>query len=232
MATRSFSFAVDEFYHIYNRGVEKRTIYQDPQDYKRFMELLYVANTSGPTDLRDIKSNHDNVYDWERDNPLVAIGVYCLMPNHFHILLTPLQENGVSIFMNKVCTSYAMYFNKKYQRSGTLFEGKFKAKHVGTDEYLKYLFSYIHLNPVKLIQSDWKEKGIKDYAKAYAYASTFTYSSLLDYQQPPRLESALLRKESFPDYFPSVARQKEELIQWLSYPDKEEPEKNHNPPSA
>jgi REP element-mobilizing transposase RayT len=217
MTTRAFSFAVDEFYHVYNRGVEKRIIYQDLQDYKRFLELLYVANTSGPTDLRQIRSKHDNVYDWERDEPLVAIGAYCLMPNHFHILLTPLQEAGVSIFMNKVCTSYSMYFNKKYQRSGTLFEGKFKAKHVATDEYLKYLFSYIHLNPVKLIQSDWKEQGITDSAKAYAYASAFKHSSLLDYLQPPRIESALLKKDSFPDYFPSAAKQKEELIQWLRY---------------
>jgi len=217
MTTRSISFAVDEFYHVYNRGVEKRIIYQDPQDYKRFTELLYVANTSGPTDLRQIRNKHDSVYDWERDEPLVAIGAYCLMPNHFHILLTPLQEAGVSIFMNKLCTSYSMYFNKKYQRSGTLFEGKFKAKHVGSDEYLKYLFSYIHLNPVKLIQSDWKERGITDAAKAYAYASAFKHSSLLDYQQPPRIESALLKKDSFPDYFPSAAKQKEELIQWLRY---------------
>jgi len=217
MTTRSISFAVDEFYHVYNRGVEKRIIYQDPQDYKRFTELLYVANTSGPTDLRQIRNKHDSVYDWERDEPLVAIGAYCLMPNHFHILLTPLQEAGVSIFMNKLCTSYSMYFNKKYQRSGTLFEGKFKAKHVGSDEYLKYLFSYIHLNPVKLIQSDWKEQGITDAAKAYAYASAFKHSSLLDYQQPPRIESALLKKDSFPDYFPSAAKQKEELIQWLRY---------------
>jgi REP element-mobilizing transposase RayT len=217
MPIRKVPFATEEFYHVYNRGVEKRIIYQDPQDYKRFTELLYVANTSGPTDLRQIRNKHDSVYDWERDEPLVAIGAYCLMPNHFHILLTPLQEAGVSIFMNKLCTSYSMYFNKKYQRSGTLFEGKFKAKHVGSDEYLKYLFSYIHLNPVKLIQSDWKEQGITDAAKAYAYASAFKHSSLLDYQQPPRIESALLKKDSFPDYFPSAAKQKEELIQWLRY---------------
>jgi REP element-mobilizing transposase RayT len=217
MTTRTFSFAVDEFYHLYNRGVEKRVIYQDAQDYERFTELLYAANTSDSVDLRQIKIDNNSVYTWERKNLLVAIGAYCLMPNHFHILLTPLQEGGVSTFMNKLGTSYSMYFNKKYKRSGTLFEGKFKAKHVQTDEYLKYLFSYIHLNPVKLIQSDWKEKGIENDAMAYTYVSNFSYSSLKDYQSQLRKESAILHRQPFPNYFPNLAMQKAELIEWLQY---------------
>jgi|AntRauTorckE6833_2_1112554.scaffolds.fasta_scaffold05346_5 putative transposase len=217
MTTRSFSFASGEFYHIYNRGVDKRIIYKDLQGYTRFTELLYVANTPKPTDLRVIRRRHENLYEWDRGDPLVAIGAYCLMPNHFHILLTPLQENGVSTFINKLSTSYAMYFNKKHKRSGALFEGKFKAKHVESDEYLKYLFSYIHLNPVKLIQSDWKEKGIKDEGRAYKYVTNFTHSSLMDYQQKSRTESHILSKNSFPDYFPTVANRKSELISWLKY---------------
>jgi len=217
MATRSIPIAAGEFYHLYNRGVEKRIIYKDAQDYRRFTELLYVANTRESVDLRRIRSRYDTVYDWERSDQLVAIGAYCLMPNHFHILLTPLHDEAVGTFMNKLCTSYSMYFNKKYKRKGTLFEGSYRARYVQNDEYLKYLFSYIHLNPVKLLQPDWKEKGIKDAAKAYEYAKAFKYSSLLDYQQTPRRESLILHKESFPDYFPSTAIQKDELLQWLDY---------------
>jgi REP element-mobilizing transposase RayT len=217
MTNRSFSFAFREFYHLYNRGVEKRVIYKDLQDYSRFTELLYVSNTTESTDIRNIKRRNKSIFDWKPEKPLVAIGAYCLMPNHFHILLTPLQDEGVSIFMRKMCTSYSMYFNKKYERSGTLFEGKFKAKHVESDEYLKYLFSYIHLNPVKLIQSDWKEKGIKNDEKAYEYVSNFKHSSLMDYQLKPRKEVGILCKDSFPNYFQTTAQIKSELIEWLKY---------------
>jgi len=217
MTTRSFSFEPGEFYHLYNRGVEKRIIFEDAHDYNRFQQLLYVVNTSEPTDFRIIKKNNNSVYNFDRIDRLVSIGAYCLMPNHFHILLTPVQEGGVSTFMNKLSTSYVMYFNKKYKRSGALYEGKFKAKHVASDEYLKYIFSYIHLNPVKLIQSDWKEKGIKDVKKAYEYAGNFKHSSLLDYQRAVRAESTILDAEPFPDYFQTVTKRKAELIEWLQY---------------
>lgn len=217
MGMRSFQFSLGEFYHLYNRGVEKRTIYLDFYDHQRFVELLYVANTTTPVNLRNLKRDKKSVFDWERGDSLVAIGSYCLMPNHFHILLTPLQEGGVSTFMNKLCTSYSMYFNKKYKRTGSLFEGKYKAKYVDSDEYLKYLFSYIHLNPVKLIQSDWKEKGIKNVSKAYTFASSFKYSSLSDYQNNYRPESVIINQEYFPDYFSGTTSQKEELLSWLEY---------------
>lgn len=217
MSCRTFEFANGEFYHVYNRGVEKRTIYLDQNDYQRFQELLYVANTTKPTDIRSIARTHENVYEWDRGETLVAIGAYCLMPNHFHILLTPRQEQGVSLFMNKLGTSYSMYFNKKYERTGALFEGKFKARHVDSDEYVKYLFSYIHLNPVKLVQSDWKEKGIADREEAYRYVSQFRYSSLMDLQHRHRPEQGIVETEPFPEYFETVALQKSELLEWLGY---------------
>ncbi len=217
MTTRTFTFAEKEFYHLYNRGVEKRTIYQDPDDYCRFLELLYVANTNKSTNLRSITRHHDSPYDWDRGENLVSLGAYCLMPNHFHILLTPLQEGGVSTFMNKLCTSYSMYFNKKYERTGGLFEGKFKAKHADSDEYLKYLFAYIHLNPVKLIQKDWKEKGIARIDDAYAFVSSFPYSSLVDYQDKARKEQVIIETSSFPNYFDGVASRKTELVEWLNF---------------
>ncbi len=160
MGTRKITLTPGEFYHVYNRGVEKRVIFLDRHDYEHFKELLYVMNSTQPVVLRDVRQEVLSPYEHDRGSTLVAIGAYCLMPNHFHVLASPLVEHGLSTFMTKVGTGYSMYFNKKYQRTGTLFEGKFKTQWVDDDTYFKYLYAYIHLNPVKLLQSDWKERGI------------------------------------------------------------------------
>ena len=123
------------------------------------------------------------------------------MPNHFHILAKEVIEGGISKFMSKLSTGYSMYFNRKYKRSGSLFEGRFKIIHANRDEYLKYLFVYIHLNPIKLIDPSWKEKGIKDMLKVEKYLASYKYSSYLDYNGVSRLENGLLDINSFPEYF-------------------------------
>jgi putative transposase len=216
MTTRSFKFAPAEFYHVYNRGVEKRIIYETADDYKRFVELLYLANGTNSVDIREIQKENDSTYDWDKGDALVAIGAYCLMPNHFHILLSPLHDDGVAKFMNKLCTSYSMYFNQKYNRKGTLYEGKFKAKWIDSDNYLKYLYAYIHLNPVKLIQSDWKERGINDIDVAYKYVLEYEFSSLPDYVDS-RPSTKILNPNIFPDYFSTATAHKRELVEWLKW---------------
>lgn len=219
MALRKIAFVPGEFYHIYNRGVDKRTVFANHSDYLRFMELLYVTNFLGSINIRDIKESGIDIFEFERDEQLVAIGAWCLMPNHFHILVTPLVENGISKFMKKLTTGYSMYFNKKYDRTGSLFQGNFRAEHADTDEYLKYLYAYIHLNPVKLIDRDWKEEGIKDVEKAYNFVASFEYSSLQDYLGTNRLEKAILNTELFPEYFQTTNEIKTELFEWLTYKD-------------
>lgn len=217
MTTRTMPLAVKEFYHIYNRGVDKRTIFLDKADYKRFMELLYLSNSNQSFVVRDIYRDHDSVFEYEKGDSLVAIGAYCLMPNHFHILATPLVEGGLTKFMGKLGTGYSMYFNKKYDRSGALFQGKFKSEHASADEYLKYLYAYIHLNPVKLIDSTWKEEGIKDAAKSYDYAASFQYSSLPDYLGQKREENMILNSTPFPEYFLTPEDIKKDIFEWLKY---------------
>ena len=217
MTTRKIVLSLDEFYHLYNRGVEKRTIFLDSQDHERFIELLFVANTVKPINLRLIRKHEKSIFDFDRGEPIVSIGAYCLMPNHFHILVTSSIENGISLFMNKLSTSYSMYFNKKYNRTGALFEGSFKAKHADSDEYLKYLYSYIHLNPVKLIDSKWKEEGVKDVAKSYDFATSFKYSSLQDYMAIKRKENGILNMSPFPEYFQNQIDIKTELFEWLTF---------------
>lgn len=214
MSQRKGTFAVGEYYHIYNRGNSRQTIFTTESEYRRFQYLLYVANGTAQLDFRSIEQ--DKVLSFERGQPFVAIGAYCLMPNHFHILLTPVVENGVQQFMQKISTSYSMYFNKRHNRSGSLFEGKFKSEYVGEDRYMKYLFSYIHLNPIKLIQSDWKETGIRDLEAAQKYLEEYKYSSFIDFQHE-REESALLNRALFPDYFKTKKEFDTELLDWLNY---------------
>ena len=200
--TRTTQFAPSEFYHIYNRGVDRRDIFLDERDYRRFLRLLFLSNSLAPIHLSNLHfSLESEVYKLEREEPLVDIGAYCLMPNHFHILLKENVPNGTSLFMQKLSTGYTMYFNKRYERSGALFQGRFKAEHVGTDPYLRYLFSYIHLNPVGIIESEWKERRVQDISRARDFLKTYEYSSYLDYQNEERAEVAILKTDEFPEYF-------------------------------
>lgn len=217
MATRTIDLVEGEYYHVYNRGTEKRTIFMDTADYVRFMELLFLSNSTKPVNVRNIRRDHNSIYDFDSGDKLVAIGAYCLMPNHFHILATPIIEGGLSTFMNKLSTGYSMYFNKRYKRTGSLFQGSFRSKHANGDEYLKYLFSYIHLNPIKLIQSDWKEIGVKNIDTTFQYVSSYRYSSLMSYLNLGGKYKVIINPEKFPEYFPSSENIKHELFEWLKY---------------
>jgi putative transposase len=216
MSIRKINFIENEFYHIYNRGNSKQIIFKDQTDYKHFQSLLYICNS--PDSL--IARNHmsKDFYQTERSSTLVAIGAYVQMSNHFHIVLTPVIENGVSLFMQKVSTAYSMYFNKKYNRTGGLFEGKFKAQYAGSDVYLKYLFAYIHLNPVKTIDPTWKELGLQDIKKTLEFMVSYSYSSYLDYKGISRVENSILDTSPFPHYFPESSSLDKEILSWLLLP--------------
>ena len=212
---RKFDFSVGEFYHIYNRGNNKSKIFFDDTDKERFQKLLYVCNSNKPVVFKTIQGMPlDKI---ERGQTLVDIGVYCSMPNHFHLLLHEKSEGGVSLFLEKLSTAYSMYFNKKYDRTGKLFEGRFQATHVGNDNYLKYLFAYIHLNPVKIIDPNWKENGIKNRDKAKKYLENYKYSSYLDYLDKKRIERIILNKKVFPDYFGNFKEFNQYIDEWLSF---------------
>ena len=213
---RKVELVSGEFYHIYNRGNSKQKIFLDKEDYLRFIGLLYACNQKANLKVYNLNKGQ-TLYDIEREEPLVSIGAYCLMPNHFHLLITQSEDDNISIFMQKLSTSYSMYFNKKYKRTGSLFEGKFKSQHVVQDRYLKYVFSYIHLNPIKLIQKDWKGEGIKDKRKAIKYLNEYFYSSYLDYMGAQRVQNKILDTKPFPTYFPSKKSFQEEIFEWLSY---------------
>lgn len=218
--SRGFHFAIDEFYHVYNRGVDKRVIFLDDNDRKRFYYLLFLCNGDNPFEVSDL--NLKRVFDFERGESLVDIGVVCLMDNHFHLLLHEKKENGISEFMHKISTAYTMYFNRKYKRTGSLFEGRFKAEHIDNDRHLNYLFAYIHLNPIKMIQGDWKEVGIRDIKIVQDYLDGYIFSSYLDYlDSNNRQFSLVLNRGAFPEYFSNTREFRDFIDVWVKFKNEE-----------
>lgn len=213
---RQFAFSAGEFYHLYNRGTDKRTIFTNSAERDRFVALLYLANQVGSIELKIQGSTLEEIQE-RGTAPLVNIVAYSLMPNHFHLLIQEIEDGGISKFMQKLQTGYTMYFNKRHERTGALFQGKFKATHVVNDRYLQYLISYIHLNPIKLIDSHWKENGISNREEAERYLESYRYSSYLDYLGKKRNENCILNTEQLPEYFSRGADFKLFVTEWLTY---------------
>ncbi|HEY4501129.1 MAG TPA: transposase [Candidatus Paceibacterota bacterium] len=206
-----------EYYHLYNRGVEKRNVFLTREDRNRFKRLLYLANGTEHFVYRDVESKE--LKDIDRGKILVAIGAWVLMPNHFHILVKEIKERGTATFMEKLCTGYSSYFNKRHDRVGPLFQGRYKSQHVVEDRHLKYLFAYIHINPLKLLNPAWKELGNINVTKAEKYISAYENSSYLSYIDTSRGENILLTKTEFPEYFSDKKDFEDFHADFISYSD-------------
>ncbi len=174
-------FSNDSYYHIYNRGVEKRKTFMNKRDYSRFLETLnFYRKSPVPMKLSDYRRGVIKLKKLEDQVELVRIFSYCLMPNHFHLLVQQLEEGGISKFMRKISDSYTRFFNTKYDRVGSLFQGVFKAKLVETDEYLLQLSKYIHRNSFLL--DEWE-------GRVYPYSS---YGYYLSGEQHPFCDTNLI----------------------------------------
>lgn len=192
----------NEYYHIYSRGVEKRKIFLNEKDYFRFMALLYIMNQNAPFRMDDFlqKNSLRKIFEEKREKMLVAILGYCLMPNHFHIILHEYTEGGISKFMGKLLTAYSMYFNIKYERSGPLFTRPFRSEHMSNEPQFMYIFSYIHLNPLSLIEKKWKEDGVKNKKEAMKFIEKYKFSSYQDFLGINRPEKSILDFSHIPEY--------------------------------
>ncbi|ALE53065.1 hypothetical protein SP60_07595 [Candidatus Thioglobus autotrophicus] len=148
MSIRKINFIEGEYYHVFNRGVDRRTIFESQDDLEYFFQRLVDLNMV-VTDLKfnskRYRKSGEVVVDKKYKN-LVSIISYCLLPNHFHLVLKQESEDGISRFMQKLGTSYTMYFNQKYKRSGSLFQGKFKANMIDGEFGLPVLSVYVNLN--------------------------------------------------------------------------------------
>ena len=195
---RKVKFEVDEWYHCYSRGVDKRTTFEEEADYIRFVELLYLANDISPLNRDNIGTHAaEEIFSRERTLPLVSIGAYALMSNHYHLLIKEVNENGLSTFMQKFGTAYTMYFNQKYQRIGNLFVKPFRARHVADDRYFQHVVNYIHLNPAELFESGWKKGKVRNPATLIKKLEAYPYSSLPDHQKYKRPMNAIIDSSVF-----------------------------------
>ncbi len=153
MTIRKANFRNDEFYHVYNEGVENIVIFRDKQDFFQFLKMLELFNNTiskGSSvnyqrkTLPEKKSGKK--VEWEDGKNLVEIIAYSLIKNHFHLILKQVSDKGISKFMQKVQTGYAMYFNKKYKRSGSLYIRRFESEHILNNDSLEKIGAYVNLN--------------------------------------------------------------------------------------
>ncbi|CAN5624720.1 hypothetical protein BH23PAT1_BH23PAT1_1570 [soil metagenome] len=147
-------YVAESYYHIYNRGVEKRIIFQDDLDYQVFLSYFKVALSPDDADDDQIKQIDTALLPGSerlrrlRLHEEVELLAFCLLPNHFHLMLYQHSERGIQKLMQSVMTGYVMYFNKRNERVGGLFQGRYKASMIGNDAYLQHISRYIHLNTI------------------------------------------------------------------------------------
>ena len=159
----------NSIYHIFNRGVEKRIIFQDEQDYNVFLSYIkeYLSPQGDTLRYRDLRGKYYTE---------IKLLAFCLMPNHFHLLIKQIDKNSIKKLTQSLFTRYSMYFNKKYKRVGKLFQSAYKATNVIDKEHLLYVSKYIHLNPIA------DSSGIVDGKKLINFHSS--YSDYLKLENP------------------------------------------------
>src|SRR3989344_499221 len=206
---RSTVLANDQFYHIFNRGVEKRTIFEYKRDYERAINTIkFYRFKNLPLKFSKFlikpKENKFELYKKiEKNGELIEIIAYCLIPNHFHLLVKQLQENGISKALSNFTNSYAKYFNTRNNRNGPLFQGIFKAVRVESNEQLLHLSRYIHLNPV--VSFVIKEENFEDFA----------WSSLKEYLN--NSIEGFCKKDYILDQFKSINEYKKFIKDHISF---------------
>ncbi|MBM3261430.1 hypothetical protein FJY93_03355 [Candidatus Kaiserbacteria bacterium] len=199
MAYRRTAFAPHEWYHCYTRTIDKSRPFEDSTHTNRFLESLYLANDAAPMPripaLRE-KYSHEDMFALPRGQEIVAIGAYCVMPTHYHLLLQPLTDSGITDFMHKLGTSFTRSYNAQNNRVGNLFIKPFRSKHIDDDNYLRTVTQYIHLNPIELFESKWKQGIVTSYEAAERCLISYQSSSLLEFEGRQRPESAILNREA------------------------------------
>lgn len=198
MAFRNAPFVQDEWYHCYNKSIEKRVAFTDAQDYRRFLELLYLANDETPLRRDDLGVHKfEEIFLTLRSKSIVAIGAFCLMPNHYHLVLKEISAGGITKFMRKIGTAYALYFNTRHERMGNLFLRPFRSRHVSNDRYFQHLIHYVHSNPAALYESEWKTGHIVDPQFLEDRLKQYPYSSLNAHSEARTPMRAILDREIF-----------------------------------
>ena len=166
-----------EIYHLFNKGIEGRIIFQNKRDYERFLLTLFECNDINPSPDNRHRRHKDRNVSKDKKRPLVEILCFCLMPNHFHMAAKQLADGGIAKFMQRIGNSYTKYFNIKNNRKGSLFMSRYKNVHVSTDSQIRHLITYIHANPLDLIMPSWRAGKTKDFRKVKEFLKDYSWSS-------------------------------------------------------
>ena len=215
---RGAPFVDGEYYHVFNRGAHKIDIFLGEKEYEIFKMILHLENNRDVVNLRNIFIKYkgepiSTIFEMEvPDKNLVEVLAYCLMPNHFHLVLRQKSENGISSFLKRLLTGYSMYFNLTNEHSGTLFQGPSKSRLVDNEAYFRYIFAYVHLNPLAFIGYE-KRKHSVEKTKMREFLNSYPYSSFYDYNVSSRPEKVILGLESAPEFLKS-SNDLEDLIRW------------------
>jgi len=216
MPRKPRQFINGEIYHIIIRRVSDESLFVDIDDYYRGIFSIYEFNTVTPVRIyerrREIRAAKKKFKEElqklqgqtlrkipvivDKRNKLVEILTFCLMPNHIHLLIRQLKDGGISKFMQKMNTGYAIYFKKKYgiKLRGHFFQDRFEAVHVRNETQLRVVFAYIHTNPIALVEPKWKAKGIADPVKIIKFVENYKWSSYGDYIGKKNFPSLTERK--------------------------------------
>jgi putative transposase len=211
-----------ELYHALNRGVDRRSLVLSDQDRLRFVHDLFEFNDARPAGSTYFSFNNLDLRNPElaarERQTIVDLHGWCLMDNHYHLLLSEKIEGGVSLFLRKLNVGYANYFNEKYDRSGTLFQGRTKKVLIEDDAHFLHILNYIHLNPLDFDESskDWRERKIKNFETATRQLAAYRWSSYLDYIGEQNFPS-LITRELFRDIFKDYRKEISDYMRDISF---------------
>ena len=193
--TLARNIAPGEHYHVFNRGAHKTNLFKDERDWLRFLFLLlycqapvsiqnskrFITASSAVSGFR-VPERHLKDIEKKREVELVA---FCIMPNHFHLIVKELTEGGIGAYMQRVSVGYTMYFNTKYKTSGHMFQGRYKTVHIEDNDQLLYLSAYIHRNPRELekwrgVEQVYPYSSFQDIAAVNRWGSLLSFDVIAD----------------------------------------------------
>lgn len=215
MTMRVEPYSVGSHLHVIKRGARGLEIVRDDSDHWRFIRMLHLLNDEHFDKDWYFSAKDKPIFyrpeSWAKREPIVDILAYTLMPNHFHLILFEIKEGGASKFMKRLGQSMTNYTNEKYQEHGSIFQGSYRSRTIGTDEYLRYVAAYVMVkNTFELYPHNGLEGAQKDFDAAWEWAIAYRFSSIGDYagvrEESPILAKGLLGELFTPRTFRSFAR--------------------------
>ena len=211
---------VGEVHHVFNRGYEGRIVFRDNADRKRFLESLCYFNNKTETKIQNIRNlNPASLADWIKNRDrIVDILAFVLMPNHYHLILKEIVEEGISLFMQKLSNGYTSYFNKRYERkkSGGIFQSRYRSVKISSDKQMDVVFNYVHTNPIELLEEGWKEFKVIDSKRSLEWLRGYKWSSFPDYIGLDD-SSAIIEKDFFLKFYGNFEGCNKSILNWTSY---------------